>query len=114
MSYTFSGFPNKIRIGPFDFEIEFAESLSEGDTPLWGMFLPSIGKIRFQRELPCRSMAIDVVLHEVGHGVLANAGQAGDHLREEQVVSAWATGMTQVLLDNPKLVSWLNRTIPRR
>jgi hypothetical protein len=31
--------------------------------------------------------------------------------QEEQVVSAIATGLTQVLRDNPKLVAWLTKAL---
>lgn len=95
--------PKSVRIGPYDLDLRVVEKM-EGDDD-WGSFIAHQG-IEVRAEQPNDIFALDTVLHEVMHAIYEGALlEAGD--KEERVVAAMASGMVQVVRDNPDLVKWM-------
>jgi hypothetical protein len=110
MPDVFVGLPKSVRIGPYDIAVTVKEipKDDDGNSP-FGLYTPA-SSIELNTTAPNAIHAADTMLHEVLHGVYGNAG-LGPMSQEEQVVSAIATGLTQVLRDNPKLVAWLTKAL---
>jgi hypothetical protein len=110
VSNVFASFPKSIRIGPFTIPV-FIKDMPKDEEGriLFGLYTPA-SSIELNTTAPNAIHAADTMLHEVLHGVYGNAG-LGPMSQEEQVVSAIATGLTQVLRDNPKLVAWLTKAL---
>jgi hypothetical protein len=52
------------------------------------------------------------LLHEAGHAIYATYALTEDDT-EERIVAAFATGWAQVFRDNPWLLEWLRRSLPK-
>ena len=100
--------PDSLRIGPFDVRIEKLDKLPDDDT--WGTYLNASLLMQFQTGQPSNPFAADTVLHEINHAIYRIFGLRNSD-DEERVVEVMATGMTQVLRDNPALVVWLKNTL---
>jgi hypothetical protein len=102
--------PSSLRIGPFDVHIETREKLADEDT--WGTYNGASLIMQFQSGQPSNTFAVDTVLHEINHAIYRIFGlREGDD--EERIVGVMATGITQVLRDNPKLVAWLREILEK-
>jgi hypothetical protein len=111
MSDPVDGIPDMLRIGPYDITVEKPDSIPDDDgKTLWGCYEHSKLLIQITRSQPNILFAIDTLFHEIYHAIYVNTG-LGYGSSEEHVVSALATGMTQVYRDNPSLVQWLNASL---
>ena len=100
----FEGLPPSIRIGPFDIHIQVAEQFEDED--LWGACDFNKCLIELRASQPSAAFAVDTVLHEITHAIFKiYLLKEGDD--EERATSAFATGWTQVLRDNPGLLKWI-------
>jgi hypothetical protein len=105
------GIPDKLRIGPYDVTVEKLDSIPDDDGKmLWGCYDHGKLLIQITRSQPNILFIIDTLFHEIYHAIYVNTG-LGYASSEEHVVSAMATGMTQVYRDNPALVTWLNTSL---
>ncbi len=102
----FDGLPSSIRIGPFEIPVLIVEKADDE----WGSYTHGIS-IELRNPQPNAIFALDTVLHELAHGVYKTCS-LGEHSTEEQICGAMATGFTQLLRDNPQLVSWIYRMLP--
>jgi hypothetical protein len=93
-----------VKIGPHRYKVEEIERLVSGDgtQPLYGEINYSRGVIRIEKGL-AGSYKRQTVWHEALHGILEGAGIREDH--DERMIDAIATGIVQVLQDNPWLRS---------
>ena len=98
---------DKIRIGPVDFDIEYHKTLVSGDnsTKLDGEILHQISTIRLEMGTSPQFRRM-ILWHEIVHAILT---QAGYHDHDEQMMEVLASGIMQVLRDNP----WLIEIYPR-
>ena len=93
--------PLSVRIGGYDMQVVFdAMMMREG---LLGEIDTVNLTIRLMPDMPM-PMVARVMLHEIIHGILENAG-INEH--DEQIVDAIANGFVQVFRDNPYLAEWL-------
>ncbi len=98
--------PPSIRIGPFDVALEAKDKLSEADE--WGDF--EVVTIRLKSAQPSPTFAVDTLLHEIYHAIY-KWHSLRKHDDEERICSVMATGLTQVLRDNPKLLAWILKSL---
>jgi hypothetical protein len=90
----------QLRIGPYIYRVEYVDGLrADDDTRL-------AGNIEYERAVisidqnSIEAVQLVTLFHEVIHGILANAGITH---HKERLIDAIATGLVQVLIDNPAL-----------
>lgn len=90
--------PKKVRIGAFDYKVQYEEQLSE--IGLCGRIQLLHGIIDMR---PGMSADVErmVLLHEVMHGYLFHAG-IQEH--DERHLDVLAHGVAQIIRDNPELL----------
>ena len=98
--------PKKVRLLGREYTFKYTEDIEE-----LGLCSPSSCKIKI-REGQHPVEEADTVLHEIMHGLcfLMNLGLTDDG--EEHVVRKLATGLTQVFVDNPDLLTYLANAGP--
>jgi hypothetical protein len=101
---AFDGLPGVIRIGPFDIRVVYDTADLKSPPESWGMYQHGV-QIELDATQPPGVVAVDTVLHECLHGILRCAGWP--RKEEEKIVAAIATGITQLLRDNPQLLAWM-------
>jgi|TARA_R110000850_G_scaffold14139_3_gene45327 predicted nucleic acid-binding protein len=95
-----------VKVGPTDFSIEYVPLNDE----LFGDFSYINSRIRIEENLK-GSALVDTVLHEILHAIW-KLGQLKDKREdEERAVAIMATYLTQVLRDNPKMLTWLKKNL---
>jgi hypothetical protein len=104
----YDGLPPFLRIGPVDVRIEVLDRLPDDDC--WGSHDHRTLLIQLDRTIPSKHYAVDIVLHETMHA-LYRTWHIDDKTEEEGTVSCLATGLTQVLRDNPQLLNWIQRSL---
>jgi hypothetical protein len=105
MSDPLDGFPEGLRIGPYDIEVKFPEqnTLVVDGKPAWGSYAHG-ALIELELGIPNRYMAVETAIHEISHAMFRTYGMVGD---EEHNVSAMGMALTQVFRDNPALLKWI-------
>lgn len=94
-----------VKIGPMRYPISEVDDLHDFDgdkrIDLWGHIKHSNTQIELRSSLSDQRK-LQVLWHEILHGILSDAGY-GEH--NEQHLDALATGLIQLLRDNPQLVN---------
>lgn len=100
--------PKKIKIGPYDYAVVILDkSEARGN---YGAFVSEDQEIRLRDSFRSPHMMADTLLHEVLHGVWFVHGIVARD-GEERIIGQMATGLTQVLRDNPDLVAFLRDSL---
>ena len=95
-----------VKVGPTDFSIEYVPLNEE----LFGDFSYINSRIRIEENLKGTAL-VDTVLHEILHAIW-KLGQLKDKREdEERAVAIMATYLTQVLRDNPTMLTWLKKNL---
>ena len=95
-----------VKVGPTDFSIEYVPLNDE----LFGDFSYINSRIRIEENLKGTAL-VDTVLHEILHAIW-KLGQLKDKREdEERAVAIMATYLTQVLRDNPMMLTWLKKNL---
>tara|TARA_R110002020_G_scaffold199208_1_gene400622 strand:+ start:1767 stop:2066 length:300 start_codon:yes stop_codon:yes gene_type:complete len=95
-----------VKVGPTDFSIEYVPLNEE----LFGDFSYINSRIRIEENLKGTAL-VDTVLHEILHAIW-KLGQLKDKREdEERAVAIMATYLTQVLRDNPVMLTWLKKNL---
>jgi len=95
-----------VKVGPTDFSIEYVPLNEE----LFGDFSYINSRIRIEQNLKGTAL-VDTVLHEILHAIW-KLGQLKDKREdEERAVAIMATYLTQVLRDNPTMLTWLKKNL---
>tara|TARA_R100000541_G_scaffold53380_2_gene61418 strand:- start:383 stop:682 length:300 start_codon:yes stop_codon:yes gene_type:complete len=95
-----------VKVGPTDFSIEYVPLNDE----LFGDFSYINSRIRIEENLKGTAL-VDTVLHEILHAIW-KLGQLKDKREdEERAVAIMATYLTQVLRDNPVMLTWLKKNL---
>jgi|TARA_R110000796_G_scaffold112756_1_gene224402 hypothetical protein len=95
-----------VKVGPTDFSIEYVPLNEE----LFGDFSYINSRIRIEQNLKGTAL-VDTVLHEILHAIW-KLGQLKDKREdEERAVAIMATYLTQVLRDNPVMLTWLKKNL---
>jgi hypothetical protein len=99
--------PEVIKVGPYDIRVadETDEDMAHD---FYGTFSRLQLEIRMRPGQP-RVCEVDTLIHELLHALFF----VGDirSKREETIVTRLATGLTQVLRDNPGFRTWLDDTL---
>lgn len=95
-----------VKVGPTDFSIEYVPLNDE----IFGDFSYINSRIRIEENLKGTAL-VDTVLHEILHAIW-KLGQLKDKREdEERAVAIMATYLTQVLRDNPNMLTWLKKNL---
>jgi hypothetical protein len=105
---TVDGLPASIRVGPYDIKIETLDEKSAEDK--YGEFGESEHTIWLRPEFISGPVAVDSILHEIFHAIWCVGAIKQEH-GEEQIVTVQATGLTQILRDNPLLTAWIAKAL---
>lgn len=100
--------PDCVRVGPHN--IRFASLSGSEAKNNYGTFIPADQEIRLQQTYASGSMAVDTVLHEILHAIFS-VGTVQAKQGEEHIVSVVATYLAQIIRDNPKLVTWMQKMV---
>lgn len=73
----------------------------------YGDYDPLSHTIRIRRHIRSRSLVIDTIMHELTHAIWSVFLMKPSD-KEERLVHMFASGLTQLLLDNPDFLRWLN------
>lgn len=107
----YDALPKQIRVGPFDIRVEVKDKVTDEDD--LGLCVYSELLMQLRAEQASAPFALDTLLHEVSHMIYRTFALAKGN-DEEQIVSALATGWTQVLRDNPELAKWIGAALAER
>lgn len=98
--------PTKIKIGAFDFSIEYLPLNEE----LFGDFSYINSRIRVENNL-CGPILVDTILHEINHAICRVYHVKIKEAKEEKVVSVMASAWTQIFRDNPEFSKWMQKEL---
>jgi hypothetical protein len=104
------GLPRILKIGAYDWKIivETADSDDFGE-----MDLNSTKITLWQNNMTSPGHLVGTTLHECLHVMFENYGleqmKRDKKAREEQIVSAFESGLISLLRDNPKLLTWMKK-----
>lgn len=96
------GLPSTIRVGPYDIFIRPLPSESD----LFGRFRLYDQEILLSKNFLSGHALVDTFIHELTHAIWSIFG-LGTKATEEQVASAIAPHLTQVLRDHPEILHWM-------
>lgn len=101
--------PEKIKVAAFDIVIENWHPHKANTHDCYGEFTYNDLTIRIDMTIP-RTKILDTFLHEVNH-VIYWAWKVSDEDKEERIVSAMATGWTQIYRDNPEVLKFIHQAL---
>jgi len=113
--------PKKVKIGENEYIVKTRKykSWSKKKTRTFGQIAYSkntieIGKDQKKGIWNSQSVEeVDTVIHEILHGVVDEYEIGVDGRKEEKWVTLMANGLTDVLLKNPNLISWLKERVDK-
>ena len=105
------GLPRRIQLGHLTVRIVVAPSSHEHLTEAYGCFFGDSQQI-FIRDDLTPGVALNTVFHELAHAVCWLAGVT-DGSTEEDFVTHGTNGLLDVLMRNPRLVTWKRRLMRR-
>jgi len=101
--------PDRVKIGPLVYTIEWKGQDWEDTNRLLGQCVPSFQVIRLSERLQPDRMAC-VFIHEIYHA-LADHMQCFNKITPEQSASVAGDGMTMFWIDNPDAFDWYSGLI---
>lgn len=110
---TFTKPPSKIKIGPEVFTVLLVKNLKtlDGKDDAWGM-VEFNSRVISLHPVMSPGKALNILLHEISHAALWVYSQPANRTYdEEEFVTCTSLGLATVLIDNPKLVTWINKII---
>lgn len=102
--------PTKIKVAGFDISVEPFTPIKQFSENRYGDFNEVTGRIRVENPGVSNLRQLDTLLHELNHAIWWAYG-IKDEDKEERTVSVMATGMVQILRDNPKLLKYINEVL---
>lgn len=109
MTFQLKNVPATVKVGTHTYTIETTAKSSMDDIGIYGDCNADRRRIRLADEQPEASHAVDVMLHELIHACY-RAYNIEAERGEEYTVTAIATALTGVLIDNPEMRKWIDRT----
>ena len=103
--------PSPIRIGAHDYVVKRYDRTLDSD-PLGRCNYVKAEILIAEGFAPTQE--VDIVLHEILHGITDSAGVGHDGSEQvswEQAITTIASGLAQVMRDNPDLVRWAMRRL---
>ena len=99
-----------IKIGYRDYKIKNLDSIVSKCNEINGQFLASDGMIALSSTEDNISHA-NTLIHEILHAIVYQWGIELDDKEEERICNTIANGLTTVFVDNPSLLSYLQRNL---
>lgn len=99
-----------IKIGPYRFEVNERNVEWMEKNAAHGTFDTLNLQINVVTENRDKIVILDTLLHEILHGIYY-LFQLSKGDSEERVVSALSTGLLTVLIDNPEIIKYIQRTV---
>jgi len=99
-----------IKIGYRDYKIKNLDSIVSKCNEINGQFLASDGMIALSSTEDNISHA-NTLIHEILHAVVYQWGIELDDKDEERICNTIANGLTTVFVDNPSLLSYLQKQL---
>ena len=99
-----------IKIGYRDYKIKNLDSIVSRCNEINGQFLASDGVIALSSIEDNISHA-NTLIHEVLHAIVYQWGIELDDKEEEKICNTLANGLTTVFVDNPSLLSYLQKNL---
>ena len=97
-----------IKVGGIDIDVFFVP----GDNDSFGDFTYLQTQIRVDSRLEGGAL-VDTLLHELFHAIWSIGQLKEKDQEEERAVAVMASYMTQILRDNPNVVMWITKNLPR-
>lgn len=105
--------PTKLKVAAFDISVEPLETVQQFAGNRYGDFNEVSQLIRVEKTQDATFKQLDTLIHETFHSIWW-AYHLEDSDREERVVATFATGLTQVLRDNPKFLKYINEVLTEK
>ena len=102
--------PSFVKVGPFKFTISQETETWSSTNECQGRCNYNTHHIEVVTENRTISHVLDTLLHEISHAVWWSMDLA-DSDKEEPIVRRMSTGWTQVFVDNPELVKFINSSL---
>jgi hypothetical protein len=99
-----------IKIGYRDYKIKNLDSIVSKCNEINGQFLASDGMIALSSTEDNISHA-NTLIHEILHAIVYQWGIELDDKDEERICNTIANGLTTVFVDNPSLLSYLQKNL---
>jgi len=99
-----------IKIGYRDYKIKNLDSIVSKCNEINGQFLASDGMIALSSTEDNISHA-NTLIHEILHAIVYQWGIELDDKEEEKICNTLANGLTTVLVDNPWLLSYIQKNL---
>jgi hypothetical protein len=99
-----------IKIGYRDYKIKNLDSIVSKCNEINGQFLASDGMIALSSTEDNISHA-NTLIHEILHAIVYQWGIELDDKEEERICNTIANGLTTVFVDNPSLLSYLQKQL---
>ena len=99
-----------IKIGYRDYKIKNLDSIVSRCNEINGQFLASDGVIALSSTEDNISHA-NTLIHEILHAIIYQWGVELDDKEEEKICNTIANGLTTVFVDNPSLLSYLQKNL---
>ncbi len=99
-----------IKIGYRDYKIKNLDSIVSKCNEINGQFLASDGMIALSSTEDNISHA-NTLIHEILHAIVYQWGIELDDKEEERICNTIANGLTTVFVDNPSLLSYLQKNL---
>jgi len=99
-----------IKIGYRDYKIKNLDSIVSKCNEINGQFLASDGMIALSSTEDNISHA-NTLIHEILHAIVYQWGIELDDKDEERICNTIANGLTTVFIDNPSLLSYLQKQL---
>jgi hypothetical protein len=98
--------PKKLKIVGQNFKVSFLDTvLSDEGDKVQGLMSSQHGSIKVRKSRPF--LEVDTLIHEIFHAIEYKVGLEFN----EHWVSRVATGLTQVFVDNPKLLEYIQQRL---
>lgn len=102
--------PTKIKVAGFDVNVKSLSPSEQFSESIHGDFNPIPITMRVEDPAVSNLRQLDTLLHELNHSIWWAYGiEEADP--EDRIVSIMATGMVQILRDNPKLLKYINEVL---
>lgn len=100
--------PKKVKIGWRVYTVEVCDNLEFENEEAMGSFQVANHTIKISSEIGYEEQ-VCTLIHEILHGIFLNGGQE-DARCDEGIIECVASGMYQLLRDNPKLIDAIKET----
>lgn len=100
--------PRTIRIGKVDYKLVSKSKTWRDENKAFGMCHYEKPLIEFDRTQSPEEL-IDTILHEVSHAIICEYNIKINRKAEEVLVTRLANGLSDLCINNPEFVAWLQR-----